>query len=66
MHKNWPLVKNLQFLSNCHETLGNHFHQVSWGLDKTCGFFTNGQVLSVSGFFTQTLEDHVSHFFAEG
>ena len=31
------------------------FHQVSWGLDKKCGFFTNGQFLSVSGFFTQTL-----------
>ena len=29
----------------------NHFHQVSWGLDKKCGFFTNGQFLNVCGFF---------------
>ena len=34
----------------------NHFHKVSWGLDKNWGFFSNGQFLSVSGFFfTQTL-----------
>ena len=30
---------------------GDYFHQVSWGLIKDCEFFTNGQFLSVSGFF---------------
>ena len=30
---------------------GNHFYQVSWGLDQNCGFFTDGQFLSVSSFF---------------
>ena len=40
----WNLVKIITLW-------GNHFHQVSWGLDKNCGFFTNGQFLSVSGFF---------------
>ena len=34
---------------------GNHFHQVSWGLDKNCRFFTNGQVLNVSCFFHSDL-----------
>ena len=34
----------------------NHVHQVSWGLDKNCRFFTDGQLLNVSCFiFTQTL-----------
>ena len=33
------------------ESWVNHFHQVSWGLDKNCGFFTNGQSMGVSGFF---------------
>ena len=30
---------------------GDHFHQVSWGLDKNCRFFINGQFLKVSRFF---------------
>ena len=30
---------------------GNYCHQVSLGSDKNCGFFTNGQFLSVSVFF---------------
>ena len=35
---------------------GNHFHQVSRGLGKNCGFFINGEVLNMCGFFyTQTL-----------
>ena len=28
----------------------DYFHQVSWGLDKKCGFFFNGQFLNVSCF----------------
>ena len=30
---------------------GDYFHQVSWGLNKKCGFFTNGQFLSLCQFF---------------
>ena len=30
---------------------GEYFHQFSWGLDKKCGFLTNGQFLNVSPFF---------------
>ena len=30
---------------------GDYFHWVSWGSDKNCGFFTNGQFLSVYVFF---------------
>ena len=48
MLSSWNLVKMII-------SWGNHFHQVSLGLDKHCGFFTNGQYLSVSGFFIQTL-----------
>ena len=33
----------------------DHFHQVSWGLDKNCRFFINGQFLKVTCFFPQTL-----------
>ena len=40
----WNLVKIIT-------TWGNHFHQVSWGLDKKCRFFTNGQFLNVGPFF---------------
>ena len=39
----------------------DYFHQVSWGLDKKCGFLTNGQFLDVGPFFTQTLVVEV-HF----
>ena len=39
----WNLVK-------MNASLVNHFHQVSWGLNKNCGFFTNSQFLSVSDF----------------
>ena len=43
---------------------GNHFHQVSWGLDKNCRFFTNGQVLNVSCFFYSDLStSHKNDFF---
>ena len=31
----------------------DYFHQVSWGLDKKYGFFTNGQFLNVSHFLTR-------------
>ena len=33
-------------------TWGNHFYQVSEGLNENCGLFTNGQFLKVSGFFS--------------
>ena len=34
----------------------DYFHQVSWGLNKNCGFFINGQLFNVCDFFlTQSL-----------
>ena len=48
----WNLVKMIA-------PWDDYFHQVSWGLDKNCGFSTNGQFLRVSGFFTQTLDNQV-------
>ena len=30
---------------------GNNFHQVSWGLDKNCGLFINGEFLNMCSFF---------------
>ena len=42
-----------------HETWskwGNDFDQVSWGADKNCGSFTNGQFSNVSLFFPWTLD----------
>ena len=38
---------------------GNYFHQVSWGLDKKCGFFSNGQFFNVGPFLTQTLHTYL-------
>ena len=40
----WMLMKIIN-------SWGNHFHKVSWEYNKNCGFFTNGQCLSVSHFF---------------
>ena len=31
---------------------GDYFHQVSWGSDKKCGFYINGQFLNVSCFLS--------------
>ena len=36
-------------------SLGDYFHQVSWGLDEKCAFFTNGVFLNEGLFLTQTL-----------
>ena len=44
----WYLVKMIS-------SSVNHFHQVSWGLNKNCRFFNIGQFLSVSGFFYSDL-----------
>ena len=44
VQSSWNLVKMIT-------SWANHFHQVSWGLDKNCRFFTYGQFLIVSGFF---------------
>ena len=44
VQSSWNLVKI--FIS-----WGIHFDQVSWGLDKRCGFFTCGQFLNVGPFF---------------
>ena len=58
-----PLVKNPHFffLSSWNFVKmiierSSYFHQVSWGLEKNRGFFTNGKFLSVGSFFTQTLD----------
>ena len=40
----WNLVKIIN-------SWGNHFHKVSWRLDKKCRFITYGQFLNVSCFF---------------
>ena len=37
----WNLVKMIS-------SWGNHFHHVSWALDKNCRFFTKDQVLNVN------------------
>ena len=56
--KNWPLVKNLQFLSNLYETwpkLLSHWLIIQADFDgdwiKIVDFFTKGQFLAVSDFF---------------
>ena len=41
----WNLVKMIT-------SWANYFHQVSWRLDKKCGFFINGQFLNMSRFFS--------------
>ena len=51
----WNLVKMIT-------SWGNNFHQVSWGLEKSCGFFINGQFLKVCHFFTQTLHVYILFF----
>ena len=33
-------------------SIGNHFHQVSWRWDQNCGFFINDQFLKVCRFFS--------------
>ena len=40
----------------------NYFHQVSWGLDKNCGFFTNGKFFSVSVFLLRPYKVHITHW----
>ena len=44
VQSSWNLVKIIA-------SWGNRFHQVSWRLDKNCGFFNNSQYLNVCGFF---------------
>ena len=44
VQSSWNLIKMIT-------SWGNHFHQVSWGWDKNCGFFIIGQFLCVCGFF---------------
>ena len=44
VQSSWNLVKIII-------SWANHFHQVSWGSDKKCGFLTNGQFLGVGPFF---------------
>ena len=44
----WNLVKMIT-------SRGNHFHQVSSGLDKNYGFFIDGQFLNVCFFFYSDL-----------
>ena len=52
-----PLIKNsvfVQFSWNLVKILtswGNHFNQVSWGLEKNWGFFANYQFLKMGPFF---------------
>ena len=41
----WNLVKIFTLRDN-------HFHKVSWGSDKKCRFFINGQFLNVSFFYS--------------
>ena len=48
IQSSWNLVK----MTSLWDT---YFHQVSWGLDKNCGFFINGQFLNVSPFFVPHL-----------
>ena len=52
IQSSWNLVKMIT-------SWANHFHQVSWGLDKNCRFFINGQFLKVSRFFPQTLNTNL-------
>ena len=52
-------IPNFFPMEGVHQTKPNrgaYFHKVSWGYDKKCGFFTNGQFFKVSRFLTQTLE----------
>ena len=51
----WNLVKI--FIS-----WGIHFHQVSWGLEKNCGFFTNGYFLNVCCFFYSDLMIEIVYY----
>ena len=59
--RNWPLLKNAQFLFYYHETCWKWITQeeiiyTKFHEDKTkCRFFSNGQILNVSRFFIQTL-----------
>ena len=48
VQSSWNFVK---IINSC----GEYFHQVSWGLDKNCRFFINGQFLKVSRFFCSRL-----------
>ena len=41
----WNLMKMIRLKDD-------YIHQVSWGLDKKWGYFTNGQFLSVCRFFS--------------
>ena len=50
VQSSWNLVKMIT-------SWANHFHQVSWVLDKKCGFFTNDQFLNVSRFLFPRLYD---------
>ena len=58
--KNWPLIKNPQFLTNPHKTWWKwlpprwSFSPRFIRIEKNCRFFINGQILNVSRFFPQT------------
>ena len=54
VQSSWKLVKIII-------SWGNHFHKVSWGLEKNCGFFINGQFLNMWYLFL--LRPYFSIFF---
>ena len=49
--KSTVFVLSLQNLLKMIRSGDGYFHKVSWGLDKNCGLFTNGQFLNVGPFF---------------
>ena len=49
----WNLVKKIA-------SWGNHFHQVSWGYNQKCVFFTNGQFFEQSNFFDLDFDKVIS------